>query len=146
MKNPLGHPILIKQIQAETTWPLRQRVMWPNKPLEYVQLPNDHEGLHYGLYVNENLTAIVSLFIQNGVAQFRKFATKIEEQHKGYGTQLLLYLMGYAQENNIDRVWCNARVEKVGFYQKFGLKKTKNTFSKGDHNYIIMERLFYKEN
>ncbi|WP_394749287.1 GNAT family N-acetyltransferase [Spongiimicrobium salis] len=134
--------VRIARIQAELTWSIRQQVMWPNKPLEYVQLPKDPEGMHYGFFLDMDLVAVVSLFIVNGEAQFRKFATLKEQQHQGYGTQLLSHIMMVARKNHIDRIWCNARVEKVHFYQKFGLKKTKTTFSKGGHNYIIMERLF----
>jgi len=140
----LKQSIAIKEIPAEVTWPLRQSVMWPNKSLDYVKLPLDHQGLHYGLFVEQELYAIVSLFVVDKTAQFRKFATKKTVQGQGYGTQLLGHIMKYAEENEIHRIWCNARVGKTHFYRKFGMTATKNTFSKGGLNYIIMERKFQK--
>lgn len=69
----------IKKIKAEQTWEIRHKVMWPNKPLAYVKISNDLEGLHYGLFVADKLVSVVSLFIKGEVAQFRKFATSIDE-------------------------------------------------------------------
>lgn len=134
--------IVIQQIKAEETWPLRHSVMWPDKPFDHIKLSNDHKGVHYGLFHNGQLLAVVSLFIENGTAQFRKLATKESEQGKGYASQLLYHLMDYVRENNVSCIWCNARKDKVLFYQKFKMKKTKNEFSKSGLDYIIMERRF----
>ena len=65
----------IKEIEASETWPLRHKVMWPSKPIEFVVLPNDDEGLHFGLFDDEILISVISLFIESQGGQFRKFAT-----------------------------------------------------------------------
>jgi len=105
----------IKKIPYQSTWPIRHQVMWPNQTLEYVQLEEDEFGIHYGLFVANELTSIVSLFIENGssVAQFRKFATLEIQQGKGYGTLLMNHLFSELQVLKIDRIWCNARVHKA---------------------------------
>ena len=91
--------VKIEQISAAETWPLRHEVMWPEMPFDFIQLPEDKNGIHFGLYVNNDLKSVVSLFSTNThTAQFRKFATKIEEQGKGYGSKLLLHLMEFAQK------------------------------------------------
>ena len=68
---------IIKKIHYQSTWAIRHSVMWPNKPLESVQLEADEFGAHYGLFVKDELVSIISLFIDdnNREAQFRKFAT-----------------------------------------------------------------------
>ncbi|GAA4842421.1 GNAT family N-acetyltransferase [Algivirga pacifica] len=132
----------IKKLNSKATWPLRHKVMWPNKPIEYVQLPNDQEGLHLGLFIEEKLVSVISVFVENGEAQFRKFATDMEEQGKGYGTKLLTYLLDYLKQEGVKKVWCNARVEKAFFYNRFGLKETEQRFSKGGIDYVIMEQVF----
>ena len=63
--------IEIKQITATETLEIRHEVMWPNKPLAYVELANDKNGKHFGLFVNEEITSIVSLFTENNEAQIR---------------------------------------------------------------------------
>ncbi|WP_268123538.1 GNAT family N-acetyltransferase [Roseivirga pacifica] len=130
----------IKPIPHEETWQIRHNVMWPDKPFDYVKLPNDELGKHYGLFVGDKMVAIISLFIEGRSAQFRKFATIISEQGKGYGAKLLAHIMQEATHLNIDVVWCNARVDKTEFYKKFGLQPTDQTFRKGGIDYVIMEK------
>lgn len=38
----------IRKIHFESTLDLRHKVMWPDEKLEYVKLPNDSDGIHYG--------------------------------------------------------------------------------------------------
>jgi predicted GNAT family N-acyltransferase len=134
--------VIITEISAEKTWDLRHRVMWPNKPLDYVKLPNDNEGIHYGLWKNKKLVSVVSLFIKNEDIQFRKLATEIPEQGNGYATKLLLHVMLLASNKKISRIWCNARTDKIKFYKKFGMKETNHKFSKENIDYVIVEKFF----
>lgn len=131
--------IEIKQIDASETWPLRHKVMWPNKPLDFVVLPNDDEGLHFGLFEKELLVSVISLFINGQEGQFRKFATDDYYQGKGYGTKLLNYLIGEAQKQNIKSLKCNARITAVAFYQRFGMKVASESIRKNGKDYVIME-------
>ncbi|WP_234387179.1 GNAT family N-acetyltransferase [Aquimarina sp. Aq78] len=139
MKNTITE---IKQITSSETLPIRHKVMWPNKPIEYVELPNDENARHFGLFVNGEITSIISLFVENNEAQFRKFATLIEFQGLGYGTILLKNIIDLIEKEGIKKLWCNARVEKSKFYERFDLKPTDKKFEKGGIEYIIMEKTF----
>lgn len=130
----------IRTILAPFVWPIRQEVMWPDEPLDYVKLPNDDTAIHYGLFIESNLVSVVSLFTTNNEGQFRKLATEISEQGKGYGSQLLSYLMEEVKHQNIHKVWCNARTGKTSFYHKFGLKETAHSFVKNGQSYVVMEK------
>ncbi len=132
----------IRQIPAEETYALRQRVMWPQKPLTFIILPNDAHGIHYGLYVDEVLVSVVSLFIENKIAQFRKLATDQKEQQKGYGSMLLTHLLNCAEDYKVNKIWCNARLDKQDFYKKFGFSPTNTRFNKAGQDYVIMEKYF----
>ncbi len=116
--------------------------MWPSKPLDYIQLDNDKNGIHYGLFVATKLVAVISLFIEENSAQFRKLATLKEEQQKGYGSKLLSFILHKTEMMPLDAIWCNARLDKLGFYKKFGLEKTKASFKKGGKDFIILEKRF----
>lgn len=132
----------IQKIQTEETYDLRHRVMWPDHPLDFIKLPEDKDGVHFGLFVDGKLVSIISLFVDGTEAQFRKFATESKKQGKGYGSQLLSYLLEYAASRNLKRIWCNARVDKTEFYQKFGFSETQSTYVKGGIDFIILEKSF----
>lgn len=132
--------VTILIIPACETWPLRHSVMWPDRPLNYIKLPNDDKGIHYGLFVDQRLTSVISLFINSDEAQFRKFATDTSEQSKGHGTRLLWHLIEQAQLQGVKRLWCNARIDKADYYGRFRMVKTEMTFIKGGIDYVIMER------
>lgn len=132
----------IIEITAEETLKIRHKVMWPNRLIDYVRLENDNRGRHFGLFINDKMIAVISLFIVNNEAQFRKFATLTDYQGKGFGSVLLKEIMNIIKANNIHKVWCNARIDKSNYYAKFGMTTTENKFVKGGIEYVIMEKIF----
>ena len=128
----------LKQIQAYETRALRHKVMWPDKPIDFVILPNDTEGLHYGLFENEQLISVISLFVTGDQAQFRKFATDTDYQGKGYGTQLLNFMIAEAKRLGIKELRCDARITAIGFYEKFGMRIASGVFQKSGKDYVRM--------
>lgn len=134
--------ISIKKITTTQTYHLRHTVMWPNHPIDFIKLPEDEEGVHFGLFENDELVCIVSLFIKNKTAQFRKLATKVSDQGKGYATQILHHIILYCSQLKIEKLWCNSRANKTSFYKKFGLEETNKTYSKGGIDFIVLEKNF----
>jgi GNAT superfamily N-acetyltransferase len=134
-------PIDIRKITPQDTWQLRHEVMWPEKPISYVQLEEDEQGLHFGVFDGTRIVSVISLFIDGDDAQFRKFATRADMQGKGYGTALLQYLVNEARTYAIRRLWCNARTSKSFFYERAGFYKTDKTFEKDGMDYVVMEQL-----
>lgn len=134
----------IKRISHEETLLIRHKVMWPNKTIAYVRLPNDEQGRHFGLLTKGKLISIISIFSEQNNIQFRKFATLNEFQGKGYGTKLLAYIINLIESENHHKIWCNARINRTRFYKKFGLQETDKQFEKDGIEYIIMEKEFIK--
>lgn len=128
----------ITRISAKDTLPVRHSVMWPDKPLDFVRLPDDDKGQHYGLFEGETLVSVVSLFIEGSIAQFRKFATLKAYQGKGYGALLLNHVILEATKQYVTEIWCNARIEKANYYSRFGLGEKGRPFVKDGKTYIIM--------
>lgn len=114
--------------------------MYPGEPFESIKLLNDDEGLHFGLFVNEKLITIISLFVENNKVQFRKLATEVEEQGKGYGSKMLNYIFEYVKKYDVENIWCNARIKKSKFYEKFGMIKTEKTYTKFGIDFVIMKK------
>ena len=131
----------IEQIPPEATLRVRQAELYPNLLLKKLQLDEDEDGIYFGLFHQNKLISVVSYFDkEDGTVQFRKFATLKEFQHQGFGSALLKYILAYAEEQKMKKIWCNARSTAINFYKKFGMETTNQTFSKDGIDYIIMEK------
>lgn len=131
--------IQIEQIRPDLTWRIRHEVMYPDLPLDAIKLANDNDGIHFGLFANNQLTSIVSLFNSGNVYQFRKFATIVESQGKGYGSLLLDHIINYVKSFGAGKLWCNARVSAIPFYNKFGFVQTDKFSTNNGIDFVIME-------
>ncbi|KXX67861.1 GNAT family N-acetyltransferase [Flammeovirga sp. SJP92] len=133
--------IEIREITAPQTWALRHKVMWPNEPLSYVKIPDDEKGQHLGLFVENELTSVISLFMDpDKNVQFRKFATLKEQQGKGFGSMLLKHVMKVVKENGGNLLWCNARATATILYEREGLHQTDTSFVRKGILFVRMEK------
>ncbi|NQV74702.1 MAG: GNAT family N-acetyltransferase [Bacteroidetes bacterium] len=131
----------IEQISHELTWRIRREVLYPGQPLDKIMLPDDKNGMHLGLFDDHKLISVLSFFKNDQSIHLRKFATLEPYQRRGYGTELLNYLLEISEVENYKRIWCNARKNASGFYSKFGFKETENSFQKDGHDFVIMEKI-----
>lgn len=129
--------MIIREIQTEATYPIRQQALYPTNDFSKVLLSDDAKGKHLGLFVQDRCVSVLSLFEKEDGIQLRKFGTLPEFQGKGYGTALLLHALAIS----VGRVYLNARLEKMDFYLKFGFVETKETFTKNGFDYCVMEKL-----
>ena len=134
--------IQIEQIFPSLTWRIRHEAMYPDQPFDFVKLPDDFDGVHFGLYADHKLTGVVSLFAQGDVYQFRKLAILPEAQKQGYGAKLMEYILDYCKIQKAVKLWCNARANAKDFYYKFGFTETDKTFFKDGYDFVVMELEF----
>ena len=137
--------MLIRPIVPQQTYALRHAVLWPDKPLTYVQLEDDHDGYHFGAFLPDAAAAepdragapiaVISLFVTGPVARFRKFATHADWQGQGIGTALLMHVFAEARRLGAIRIWCDARLTAADFYRRFGMEPTGAVFYKGSIAY-----------
>jgi GNAT superfamily N-acetyltransferase len=132
--------IYIEQITPELTWRLRRDVLYPGSDITDMEMEVDREGYHFGAFVDNKLAGVVSLFREEKVFQFRKFAVDSAFQNKGIGTALLNYVTEFAIKDGGKKIWCNARLNAIGFYLKHGFIQTNELFSKNGNDYVIMEK------
>lgn len=134
--------VVIREVPAKVVWPVRHTVMYPEKTFESIKLADDLSGIHLALYDDQELVSVVSLFIKGNELQFRKFATIEKYQRKGYGSRLVEYVIDWASQHGINRIWCNARKSASSFYQKFGFYETATVFLQDNIDFVVMEKLF----
>lgn len=134
--------VMIRTITAADTYPLRHQVLWPEQPLDFVKVPEDEAGYHYGYFVKNELVSVISLFIDTKHhARFRKFATHPNYQKKGIGTALLQAVFEEAVLQKATQIWCDARLEAAPFYQRFGMYQEGVIFYKGPIPYVKMLKM-----
>lgn len=122
----------IRFITAETTLPLRQKVLKPFLQLPECLNPGDQnpDTFHLGVFENSQLVCIGSfepenhpLFTQAHKGyRLRGMATDISFQGRGYGQQLLLKAFEILRAKQVDFFWCNARIKAIPFYENLGLR------------------------
>jgi len=134
--------MIITEAPYQDVLQIRKEVMYPDRDIDFVKLPDDNLGLHIGVYEKDVLVSVMSVFLHGREVQFRKLATLQQEQGKGYASALMQWLIDYANDMKFDKLWCNARADAVEFYKKFGYRETDNRFSKHGYDYVIMERVF----
>ena len=130
---------IVEQIFPPLTWRIRKLAMYPNKEIKEMELTNDFDGIHFGLYNEGYLIGVVSLFENGNSAQFRKMAVLPNEQGKGFGKQLLLYVIGFCKQEGIEVLWCNARTSAIYFYKKIGFVTSGAPYVQNQLEYIRME-------
>lgn len=130
---------VVEQIFPPLTWRIRHLTMYPEKPYDFVKLENDFDGIHFGIYLDYELTGVVSLFIDGETAQFRKLAILPTMQHQGLGSQLLQELIAFCRVQHVKLLWCNARESAKEFYANLGFNSTGNSFEKHQIPYLKME-------
>lgn len=132
----------ISEVPYQEVLLMRHRVMYPDKDVEYVKLPEDDKGLHIGVYEDDRLVSVMSVFLHGREVQFRKLATDRDMQGRGCASALMKWLIDYTNDMKFDRLWCNARVNTAGFYEKFGYEETDNRYSKDGYDYVVVEKKF----
>jgi phosphoribosylformimino-5-aminoimidazole carboxamide ribotide isomerase len=127
----------IREAPLETVWRIRREVLYPERTLDGIKLADDDAGSHWGVFINEEAVSVISLFESGDVSRFRKFATLLHEQNKGYGSLLLGHIMAQAQGKVI---WCNARTSALSLYERFGMRPVGPTWEDQGYTYIKMEK------
>ena len=127
----------IKKINSIDTYPVRHEVLRKGKPIETCQFKGDDDEntVHFGLYENERLIGIISIFKEKSDLfpetyqfQIRGMAVLEEFQGKGFGAELVKAAENYCINQNVDLIWFNAREKAVPFYKKLGYTSIGDSF------------------
>ncbi|MCF0246348.1 MAG: GNAT family N-acetyltransferase [Ileibacterium sp.] len=117
----------------EDVWNLRHLAMWPDKPIDFIKLNDDSEGLHLGIYENSCLISVLSIYQkpdQPGSAVIRKVCTHPNRQNQGLASSLIQQAVQLLKEQQIETVTLDARVHAVSFYERLGFQTVGDPFLK----------------
>jgi predicted GNAT family N-acyltransferase len=126
----------VQIITAQQTYPLRHEILRPGLERKTCFFEGDHlkSTIHFGLFKDDHLLSVVtyvknkhSLFDDPSQYQLRGMATASLHQGKGLGSHLLKESLGHFQKNS-PKIWCNARLVAVKFYQRHGFQINSQQF------------------
>jgi len=129
----------IRSINWDDALPIRHEILWPSKPLSFCKVEGDEAAMHYGVFVEEKLVCVASIYKEGRVARLRKFATLVECQGRGIGSRLITHIIHELEKSDAETFWCDARLSAAGFYEKFGMERQGSEFFKSEVSYIKME-------
>jgi ribosomal protein S18 acetylase RimI-like enzyme len=119
----------IKKITSQETFPVRQPVLRPGKPVESCIFEGDDlpTTAHFGIYDENTIIGCLSVFkypnaffASQDAFQIRGMAVLPSHQKKGLGEKLMEAAEDYIKQQNGRTIWFNAREIAVGFYKKLG--------------------------
>jgi predicted GNAT family N-acyltransferase len=128
---------IIKKIAATETYSVRLPVLRKGKPIESCHFDGDdlESTQHFGLYLSQELVGIISLFKKNNSTfseknqcQIRGMAILENQRKKDFGKALIIQSEKECENQGIDLIWFNARMEASGFYEKMGYQKIGTPF------------------
>jgi len=129
----------IRSINWNEALPIRHEILWPSKALSFCKVEGDETAMHYGVFVEEKLVSVASVYRDGRVARLRKFATLVEFQGQGIGSRLITHIILELEKLHAETFWCDARLSAAGFYEKFGMERLGSEFLKSGVSYVKME-------
>lgn len=143
----------VKAIPARATWELRQRVLRPHQKIDEMQYAGDNDAstAHFGVYASEAIVAIASVYRvppkgheDDGRSwQLRGMATAQWVRGTGRGAAVLRECIRHCATCGGGLMWCNARLNAVGFYESYGFAIVSEPFDIGGigPHVVMMRRL-----
>jgi GNAT superfamily N-acetyltransferase len=144
---------MIRRLQAQETYSIRQRILRPGLPIEESRFAgDDDEGtIHLGAMREGELVCVAS-FLREAHAKFagavdpyrlRGMATLEAWQGRGAGAEVIFAGFALLLERDCALLWCNAREKAVRFYERLGLSIHSERFDLpgiGPHYVMACER------
>ncbi len=122
---------------------LRNRVLL--RPIglpDYSWEKRDEQAWHFVALEENKVLACMLLYPipdQNNTAQLMQMAVESELQRKGLGKQLLDFALNDARSKGIEKVFCHARENALGFYEKLNFNILGEPFEEVGIRHFKME-------
>lgn len=122
--------IEIKEIPASDTRTIRSLILRPGQDISTCIYPHDddEDSFHLAVFVDGNKACIASFYKENNPAfeeqnqyRFRGMATLENYRNQGLASALLKNAFDRLRAMKVDLVWCNARINALGLYQKLNM-------------------------
>lgn len=121
----------VRQVPAEVTYPLRQRVLRPHQAVADLRLDGDDDPDTASLAAVDGTGMVLGTATvrrercpwlpgRTDAWRLRGMATAPEHQGSGIGTQVLAACIAHIARIGGGLLWCNARTPARAFYERAG--------------------------
>lgn len=144
--------ITIKKIHSDATKPLRHLVLWPHIEKEQdciISEDQNDDAFHLGAFYNDALIAVGSFFVMrspkihhNNQVRLRAMASHPGYRGIGAARMLVLHSLQVLKQKDADVLWCDARLNAVGFYEGIGFQSFHEIYDVpkiGPHRFMYYE-------
>ena len=124
--------MIIKELLSTDIRKLRHKVLWPHKDsfVDCVIEPDMIETtFHMGAIENDIVVGTSTFLVEKNEEfknhsqyRLRAMATSPSVRGKQVGRQIIEASIAKLKKMNIDLLWCDARLEATGFYERLGFK------------------------
>lgn len=128
----------VRVVDHEETLDLRQRVLRPYWTREQMRAASDPVP-NIAVYVQGRVVATANVRAEGmpgdereGDWRLRGMASDPDLRGRGYGAAALRGALEHVREQGGRRVWCNARTEAIGFYERHGFTVVGEEFETPD--------------
>lgn len=119
--------VITRQATLDEIFQVRWDVLRPGCPREAAQFPGDDapETIHVGAFIGDRnvccATATRAQWQGKPAWQLRGMGVSADWQKRGVGQRVLAMVEDLVrQAADVRQIWCNAREEAVGFYERQG--------------------------
>jgi GNAT superfamily N-acetyltransferase len=124
----------VVSVEAAQVWGLRRRMLRPGLSWEASKYEQDQlaSTRHLAILDDDVVVACTTLFPQpfeeEPAVRLRGMAVDPAFQGRGWGRVLVQHARRHAVAEDVELLWCNARVSAAGFYEKQGFELTGPVF------------------
>ena len=105
-------------------------------------LEQEYDQLHFGAFIGDELVGTASLQKVDGNLKMRQVAVAEAGQKRGVGKALVRACEAEARRQQVAKLYCHARAEARGFYEKCGWKVSGEVFTEvGLDHYLMIASL-----
>lgn len=128
---------VVQRIPERDTVPLRHAILRAGQPLSAVAMHGDDVATWFGVLHNGAVHGTIGLFDEtspegDSQSRLRGMTTSKGIRGTGLGRLLVDALVDQVRDEGGDSMWCAARVEAAGFYEKLGFERVSEVYEVED--------------
>lgn len=100
----------------------------------------DEHAIHFVGYLNGQAVAVARVRLVDGAGKIQRVAILKDHRQQGYGKQLMLAIESMLAGRKVSRLYLNAQIHAIHFYQAIGYVICSEPFYEAGIEHVTMEK------